>query len=451
MPLVLLGYYLIPGRFWNYWLLAASLLFYAYGEPRFFIVFLCGIAWTYCMGLLIGRCRSKALLALCLLGHLSVLFWFKYAGFIAESFNSIFRGGLPVPECLLPIGISFYTFQEISYVTDVYRGEKAERNPFLLGLYISFFPQLIAGPIVRYGMIRKQFASRPWRQLFIDGFYRFLTGLCEKVLLADRIGELTAYVFSEGNLSNCSAPLLIIGIIGFSFQLYLDFKGYSDMAAGLGAMFGFRLPDNFRDPFLAADASDFWRRWHITLSEWFRDDVYIPLGGNSSSGLLTARNILIVWMLTGLWHGARWTCVLWGAGWALLLIAEKYFFRPENMGQRQRAVYRVWIIAAAILLFILLRISDTSQLIILLKRLFVWRMDEAQRGAFCLWMHDKWIYLACAAAVCFKIPRIRPAGSSPAVEGAVKWGKFILLLLAAALAVSYIVNASYSPFLYYQF
>lgn len=467
LPSVIVLYYVCPKKYRslrNAWLFLASLIFYGFGEPRFCLAFVCGILWNYLFGLLIGKCREetgrsarkKICLSLCLAGDLGLLAVFKYANFFFSNVRLLTGAALPFPEIALPIGISFFTFQEISYIADVYRGSPAQKNPLFLGLYIAFFPQLIAGPIVRYKDFAPQLLKRKESvACFTDGFYRFAAGLCKKVLIANQLGQMVDYLLDSSGLDTRCAPLLLLAVLGFALQLYLDFSGYSDMAIGLGLMFGFRIPENFRLPYTASSASDFWRRWHISLSGWFRDYVYIPLGGSRNGKGRTIRNLLIVWFLTGLWHGACWPCVLWGLLWGIWLICEKYLIRLPDRSRPFRAVYHFLTIPAAMALFSCLRLTDFSILSAVWSGIFSparWQAAAGQLPALKLWLHDMWIYLAAALIVSLvPVRQTEKLQSSVFSMDARKLISSIILLLGMLLSISFIAGSAYNPFLYFQF
>ena len=506
----------------NGWLFLASLVFYGCGDLRFLPVFLGGIIWNYVFGLLIGRCRKpqtqpqtgekpepqaqlqaggntqsqarpqagansqsktcpqadadsqsqtrpqaganpellrKVLLILCLAGDLGLLAVFKYATFILSNVQHFSGFPAQIPEIILPIGISFFTFQEISYIADVYRGAKAQRNPLYVGLYIAFFPQLIAGPILRYNDFAPQITNRKETVAdFTDGFYRFSAGLCKKVLIANQLGQMTKYLLDKDGLDERCAPLLVLPVLGFGLQLYMDFSGYSDMAIGLGRMFGFRIPENFRDPYTADSATDFWRRWHISLSGWFRDYVYIPLGGSRRGTLRTILNLMTVWFLTGLWHGACWPCVLWGMIWGTWLICEKYLIRPSQRSRFFRCVYRVLTIVAAMSLFSCLYLTDLAWLTNVWRGIFSparWAMTGSQIPALRLWLHDTGPYLAAALILSLALPRkcleIMTGRSARRQQPALLLISTLLLLLCMVLSISFLAGSAYNPFLYFQF
>lgn len=326
LPLTIFLYYILPMRCKNVLLLIASLIFYAWGEPKHIILMLITTAYTWFLSLLLERSMitgktgaARFLLFVCLLFSLGTLFFYKYSGFVMAAL-----GCTAFSAPALPIGISFYTFQALSYVIDVYRGDvKAQRSWINFAMYISLFPQLIAGPIVRYADVEEQIATRKLScENICRGIRRFTLGLGKKVLLANQIGVLWDTISAMENLSVLGAWL---GAIAFSLQIYFDFSAYSDMAIGLGKMFGFTFTENFRYPYQSQSITEFWRRWHITLGTWFREYVYIPLGGNRKGRWHLVLNLLIVWSLTGLWHGANWQFLLWGLYYFLFLLLEKFF------------------------------------------------------------------------------------------------------------------------------
>ena len=322
LPICLLLYFLVPGLTGkNIVLLCASLVFYAWGEPVYVFLMLAVAALNWGFGLLLGKKRSKGLLALCVVLNLASLVVFKYAGFLVENCNALFRAAFRVPQISLPIGISFYTFQALSYSVDVYRKDVgAQRSYWKFLLYVSMFPQLIAGPIVRYVDVAAQIESRESDpENVFRGVTRFCVGLGKKVLLADHVGQVADQLLG-GSFTGATTLGIWLGALMYMFQIYFDFSGYSDMAIGLGRIFGFRYMENFKLPYTSKSITEFWRRWHISLSSFFRDYVYIPLGGNRRHVYL---NLFIVWALTGLWHGASWNFVLWGLYFFVLLCIER--------------------------------------------------------------------------------------------------------------------------------
>ena len=462
LPCVLIVYHLLPRVLKNAWLVIASIAFYAFGEPKFVFLFLLEIVWNWALAILIARAHAgsakKLLLGLCLSGDLIVLGLFKYSSFFVQSINGAIGTDFPLPGFILPIGISFYTFQEISYVVDVYRGEEARKNPVDVALYLSFFPQLVAGPIVRWREIAPQLSRRrsSWSGVS-DGFQRFCLGLCKKVLLADQLAILVTHVFDRVTKpESLAAPILWMAAIAFWLQIYFDFSGYSDMAIGLGAMLGFRIPENFRQPYLAKTATEFWRRWHMTLSGWFRDYVYVPLGGSRGGPAKTIRNLLLVWVLTGLWHGAGWTFLLWGLLWGVLLILEKFLIRPEERGKTFRLFYRLLTVLLMILFWVPFRASTVQHALVLLGHLFspaAWALSSVQLPAIRMWCHEMWLYLLVGTLLVFDLPQRLFTRLVPGAEQSawVDMLRLALLGVCVCVSLSFLVNGNYSPFLYFQF
>ncbi len=327
LPIVLILYYVAKPVYRNVLLLVASLFFYAWGEPIYLSVMVISILINYVCGQLVapvGKDKNKTALVIGVIINLSFLGVFKYTGFVIENINALFGADIAVKPLALPIGISFYTFQSISYLVDIYRGVcKPQKNIIKMGLFISFFPQLIAGPILKYYDIAAQIDNRTvsWAK-FNEGAVRFLIGLGKKVIIANTLAVTADEVFGL-NMADMSTPDAWIGLIAYYFQIYFDFSGYSDMAIGLGKMFGFQINENFNHPYISDSIQDLWRRWHISLATWFKEYVYIPLGGSRGGTLKTYRNLMIVFFLTGLWHGASWNFVLWGVWNGVFIILEK--------------------------------------------------------------------------------------------------------------------------------
>ena len=330
LPAFMICYFLAPGRMRNFILLLGSLFFYAWGEPVYVLLMLFSTVVDYGNGLLIerwrGQRRAAVPLVVSVVVNLGVLGFFKYGDFLVSTVNSVFGTRIPLLRLGLPIGISFYTFQTMSYTIDVYRGQaKVQKNLLDFGVYVTMFPQLIAGPIVKYRDVEDCLHSRRTDVTAVSrGIRRFCAGLAKKVLLANNLGELWNQVM-DGGFQEMSMLTAWLGILSFAFQIYFDFSGYSDMAIGLGEILGFHFPENFNYPYLSGSVTEFWRRWHISLGSWFREYVYIPLGGNRKGLPRQLLHILIVWMLTGIWHGAGWNFALWGLWFAFLLILEKLF------------------------------------------------------------------------------------------------------------------------------
>ena len=454
LPAVVLLYLLAPRRLKNGVLLLASLLFYGWGEPRYVPVMLGAILSAYLFGLLMERYRGgpmgKAALWLSVAVSVGVLFWFKYAGFFAESFATVTGLPVAVPKIVLPIGISFYTFQLLSYTVDVYRGDvKAQRNIVTLATYVALFPQLIAGPIVRYTQVAEQLASREHSaEKTAQGIRRFVLGLGKKVLIANALGELCSKFRASGDLS---VLFYWLYALAFTFQIYFDFSGYSDMAIGLGKLFGFRFPENFNYPYLARSMTEFWRRWHISLGNWFRDYVYIPMGGNRVSRGKWLRNILVVWLLTGLWHGAAWNFALWGLYFGLLLLAEKLWLRPFL--ERRRVLSHVYAMFFVTVGFVIFNAGSLGQVASDLKCLFgLGGLPlSSEEFLYCLRSYGVTLLAALVGATPL------PARAAAALERRSWGGKLLTAAEPAALAAltlivtAYLVNGSFNPFLYFRF
>ena len=346
MPAVFAVYYILPDSLKNYWLLVSSLSFYAWGEPVFVLVMMTSIAFNYMMAVSIDMVRKdkrfqRLVLGIDVLFNLGILFIFKYLNFVTAFIHKVIPGTVslfPETSFALPIGISFFTFQALSYVIDVYRGTPAQKNPFFLGLYISLFPQLIAGPIVRYTTVKDQISNRKiTMDDFSSGVVRFMKGFNKKVLLANVLSEAADKAFGAWTRS---AGMAWLGAVCYTLQIYYDFSGYSDMAIGMGKMLGFHFLENFDLPYISGTVTEFWRRWHISLGTWFRDYVYFPMGGSRvGSRKRLVFNLLAVWLLTGIWHGANWTFILWGVSYGIIIIIEKLNRIPERL-QRSKRISR---------------------------------------------------------------------------------------------------------------
>ena len=455
LPLVLAVYFLTPRAGKNAVLFLSSLLFYAWGEPRFCIFMLLSIAQGYVFGRLIekhaqNKKRSKLFLTASVALSLALLAYCKYADFFLSSVNAVTGLSFKLLHVTLPIGISFYTFQILSYVVDVYRGSVPAQKSFLkLGTYIAMFPQLIAGPIVRYAEIAPQLDSRQTTLEDVSsGACRFVIGLSKKVLLANVLYELiTAFQQSR----DLSVLYFWLYAVSFALQLYFDFSGYSDMAIGLGRIFGFRFQENFNYPYISGSITEFWRRWHISLGSWFRDYVYIPLGGNRVSKAKWLRNILVVWMLTGLWHGASWNFVLWGLGFAVLLVAEKLVY--GRLLQRTHVLKHVYTLLLVTLSFVLFNADSVSEAVSQLGAMF-------GAGGLPL-VSTEGVYYLKSYAGTFLFATI---GATPLVSNAMsRFGKtrfgaqaltvlqpLVMLALLAA-CTAFLVDGSFNPFLYFRF
>ena len=456
LPAVMILYYLLPVRFRNVILLLASLVFYAWGEPVYLFLMLLSILFNYFSGLDIARNlqdkrAAKRSLVFNLIINLAVLGFFKYEGFVLDTLNGILPVHISYHALPLPIGISFYTFQILSYIIDVYRGNvKVQTNLPNFALYVTMFPQLIAGPIVQYADVDEQLASREVsRTKFGEGSMYFIRGLAKKVLLANTSGMIFTEVsgLAKGNIAVMTAWL---GAFAYMFQIYFDFSGYSDMAIGLGEMFGFEFNMNFNYPYVSKSITEFWRRWHISLSSWFRDYVYIPLGGNRVSKIKHIRNLLIVWFLTGLWHGAAWNFVAWGLYYGVILIIEKYLLSPvlDRLPDVVRHIYSIVLVVIGWVLFFSSSFGQAADYI------------RVMFGAGAHGFADREsMYLLTSNLILWLILIF---GSTPLVHfryehmlRTKKWNTTIInSVVYAALfivCIAYLVTETYNPFLYFRF
>ena len=456
LPAVMILYYLLPVRFRNVILLLASLVFYAWGEPVYLFLMLLSILFNYFSGLDIARNlqdkrAAKRSLVFNLIINLAVLGFFKYEGFVLDTLNGILPVHISSHALPLPIGISFYTFQILSYIIDVYRGNvKVQTNLPNFALYVTMFPQLIAGPIVQYADVDEQLASREIsRTKFGEGSMYFIRGLAKKVLLANTSGMIFTEVsgLAKDNIAVMTAWL---GAFAYMFQIYFDFSGYSDMAIGLGKMFGFEFNMNFNYPYVSKSITEFWRRWHISLSSWFRDYVYIPLGGNRVSKIKHIRNLLIVWFLTGLWHGAAWNFVAWGLYYGVILIIEKYLLSPvlDRLPDVVRHIYSIVLVVIGWVLFFSSSFGQAADYI------------RVMFGAGAHGFADREsMYLLTSNLILWLILIF---GSTPLVHfryehmlRSKKWNTTIInSVVYAALfivCIAYLVTETYNPFLYFRF
>lgn len=449
LVIVLSVYYIAPRNLKNAWLFLASLFFYGYGEPIYLILMLASITVNYVSGLLMGLWKDrtplkKAALILNVIINLALLGYFKYAGFATELISKIpLFANTVIPQIALPIGISFYTFQTMSYTIDVYRGNCAPQKNFIaFGTYVSLFPQLIAGPIVRYADIEDQLKNRKESlDLFERGTRLFIIGLCKKVLLANSLGMIwDEFSAGAGVLGSW------VAIIAFTLQIYFDFSGYSDMARGLGNMFGFEFVENFRYPYMANSITDFWRRWHISLGSWFREYVYIPLGGNRCSKARQIFNLLITWMLTGLWHGASMNFVLWGLYFALLLILEKLVL-GKILEKTPKAVKHAYALFFIVMGWVIFNFTDTAAMWAFITRLFGQSGFATKETLYSVVYWLPTLIIATFAAF--------PLGKNLYAKLDGTKAKPILDACLAALALilctSSLISSSYNPFLYFRF
>lgn len=454
LPLVLLGYYICPKKGKNLFLLIVSLIFYAWGEPKYVFLMIFSILVNYVFGLLMDKHREnkkrlKLMLVISVIIDLGLLSVFKYTDFIITNINSVFGAGFDLLNIALPIGISFYTFQAMSYTIDVYRDDvRVQRNLIDFGMYITMFPQLIAGPIVRYSDVQDQLAVRNVTTAdFSEGIMRFVVGLGKKVLLANQMGAVWTQIYALGG--DISALMAWTGAAAYTFQIYFDFSGYSDMALGLGRMFGFKFPENFRYPYESVSITDFWRRWHITLSTWFKEYLYIPLGGNRRGLARQALNLLIVWTLTGFWHGAGWNFVMWGLYYFAILFIEKLFL-IKALDKLPRLFRHAYALLLIVIGWVIFASDDVSVMLPYLGSMFGANGALGGMDVYTLLTRAALMVICCVAST--ELPRrlfVTAAGKMN--EKAAFTVKSVLTLTLLALSVVFLIGDSYNPFLYFRF
>lgn len=457
LPIVLLIYYIFLRKtknLKNIFLLVASLFFYAWGEPIFVFLMIGSILFNWLFGILVDYFRDKKgivgiLFVLLVAVNIGVLGWYKYSGFTVSQINYFLHTTIPVPDVPLPIGISFFTFQAMSYVIDVYRERgKVQKNPLQVGLYISLFPQLIAGPIVRYETIAEQIEYRV--ETFADfsaGVTRFCIGLGKKVLIANNMASIADHVFEliiNGEFQ-ASVGMAWLGAIAYTLQIFFDFSGYSDMAIGLGQMFGFQFEENFRYPYIAKTVSEFWRRWHISMQTWFRDYVYFPLGGSRVSVPRHILNLFVVWLLTGMWHGANWTFIVWGLMYFVILTFEKL----TGLSKKEYWWGHIYTMILVMIGWVIFRSTGLDSAVLYIKAMFgigaKGLMDKAV-GAYIL---QNWVYFVFAIIGCAPIV--------PWIDAKLKGSKIwqavyaVAVVVCFVVSVSFISNNAYNPFIYFNF
>ena len=446
LPIAMGIYFLTPKKLKNLSLLILSLIFYSWGEPRYFLLMIASIFVDYFISINIEKNNKNKkikilLLAISIIFNVGILFFFKYINFFIENINSIFNMSLNNVKITLPLGISFYTFQTMSYTIDVFLGKvKAEKNIINFGAFVCLFPQLIAGPIVKYIDISKELKNR---DINLDGIQEgirlFILGLGSKVLIANNIGSLWNEVETMG-FNNISTILAWMGIIAFSLQIYFDFNGYSLMAIGLGKILGFNFPNNFNYPYESRSITEFWRRWHITLGQWFKQYVYIPLGGNRLGRARTYFNLFIVWFLTGLWHGASYNFILWGLYFFILICIEKNGLL--NLLNKHKLISHIYTIFFILVGWVLFAVIDLNQIINFLKKMFIFNAG------------NEWIYYLRNYIITYTIAIIFSTSFLKKI-----YNKFvksnivdtIILITIFLLSIAYLVDSSYNPFLYFRF
>ena len=451
LPIVLLLFYIVPNKYKNFILFLASLVFYYYSEKKFLILLILSIIVNYSLGRLITKYKDnkKVWLIISLIFNFGLLLYFKYVNFFIDTVNNIFNINIHLMEVVLPLGISFFTFQAFSYVKDIYDGKIDGANNIIdFGMYLSMFPQLIAGPIVRYSELENNIKRKELSFIkFGNGVERFIIGLSKKVLIANLLGEL---VLKLNSLVNLSVFGYIVLAVSITLQLYFDFSGYSDMAIGLGKMFGFNFPDNFNYPLIASSITDFWRRWHMTLSRWFRDYVYIPMGGNRVSYSRWILNIMTVWFLTGFWHGASFNFILWGLYYGKLLILEKKVFNKwlDKLPNVFRHIYALFFIMIGWLIF---AFDDMSKLLEYGKTMFFMNGDFINQD-FIYYFRNYFIILIIdsifSTPIYKRISDYINKSKDSLFRSIIIMVIYILLFI---ITIAYLVSDTYNPFLYFRF
>ncbi len=457
LPVVVVVYYALLRRTKkakNVFLLLASLFFYAWGEPVYVFLMIGCVAFNWLMGILVDRFRdvkaARILLLVLMVGvNIGILGWYKYSEFTVLQINRFLGTNIPVPVVALPIGISFFTFQAMSYVIDVYRKKgKVQYNPLNVGLYISFFPQLIAGPIVRYETIAEQIENRV--ESFADfsaGAARFCIGLGKKVLVANNMATIADNAFGliiNGEFQG-SVGMAWLGAIAYTFQIFFDFSGYSDMAIGLGQMFGFKFEENFRYPYIAKTVTDFWRRWHISMQTWFRDYVYFPLGGSRVSVPRHILNMFVVWLLTGIWHGANWTFIAWGLMYFVILVIEKY----TGLAKKEHWWGHIYTMVLVIIGWVIFNSTGMGNAILYIKAMFGIGAKGLVDKAIWAYIAQNWIYVVMALVG--SVPLL------PWIDNKLKGNRVwqtvyaLCVVVCLVVSVSFISNNAYSPFIYFNF
>ena len=450
LPLLLICYFVVPKKFRNIILLMFSVLFYFYGEPKYILLMLIEVLISYVVGLLIDKYKNKNILIIGIFIHVLLFGIFKYFNFVIINVNNLFHSNLNLLNVVLPIGISFYTFQIISYEIDVYNKKvNVQSNILKYFLYVFLFPQLIAGPIVRYQDVNNAIDNRNVTfEMFANGLRRFIIGFSKKVIIANNLGELCNIYL---NLGDKSVLFTWIFAISYMLQIYFDFSGYSDIAIGLGKMLGFNFPENFNYPYMAKSITDFWRRWHMTLSSWFRDYVYIPLGGNKKGVLKQIRNILIVWSFTGLWHGASWNFIVWGLYFGILLILEKFILKKyfSNVPKFIKGIYTLFLVMIS---FVIFQGDNLSNDFNIVKGLFGLNGELFINNVTLYYLkgYVLFIVLGVIGATNY-VKNLVIKISNGKGKKIINILEPIYLLILLIIVTMYLIDSSYNPFLYFRF
>lgn len=451
LPIVLILYFITPKKYRNYILLIFSIIFYMYGEPKYVILMLVEILVAYFGTILIDKYKSKEIFLITIIIHIGLLCIFKYTDLFITTINSIFKSNINLFNIALPIGISFYTFQILSYVIDVYKGKvSVQKNILKLATYVSLFPQLIAGPIVRYETISKELDNREETiEKFSLGVRRFIIGLAKKVLIANMLGELCTK-FSL--VDERSVLFYWIFAVSYMLQIYFDFSAYSDMAIGLGKMFGFTFLENFNYPFISKSITEFWRRWHISLSSWFKDYVYIPLGGSKKGTLKLVRNIFIVWALTGIWHGAAYNFILWGLFIGLLLVIEKLWL-GKYISKIPKFLRSVYVLFFIMISFIIFNAESLNDAIYNIKGLFGFNKEVFINNYTIYYLKSYLIVLIISIVGSTPLLKniVEKLRKNKTINNLINVLEPIFLIILLLLVTAYLIDSSYNPFLYFRF
>ncbi|MGL4873802.1 MAG: MBOAT family O-acyltransferase [Clostridium sp.] len=454
LPIVLVLYFATRGKIRNYVLLVGSLFFYSWGGVNYLPLLLISIVMNYFLGLGIEKYsendrRKKGVLILGIILNIFFLGVFKYTNFFVDNINIIFDQTINIPIINLPIGISFYTFQAMSYVIDVYRKDgKVQRNIFDLALYISMFPQLVAGPIVRYQTVADQVVSREHSfEKFNLGMERFITGLFKKVVISNSVGELSTIIYGMGN-DEMSVTLAWLGAIGYSLQIFFDFSGYSDMAIGLGKMFGFDFLENFNYPYISKSVSEFWRRWHISLGTWFKDYIYIPLGGNRVKGIKAYRNLFIVWFITGMWHGASWNFIIWGLYFGIFIMLEKLCLN-KIFKRIPRIFSHIYLLIIVIVGWVIFSKTNMGEVVEYLKIMFGFGEYQIING-HAIFMIKEYA-LELTIGIILSMPIIGYLKKYKGLNKIIEKAKPVILISLFVITILYLINSTFNPFIYFNF
>lgn len=451
LPLVLIFYFITPKKYRNIILLISSIIFYAYGEPKYVFLMLLEIIISYYGAILIDKYPryKETILAIFITIHLGLLCIFKYTNFLISNINNIFNSNISPLNIIMPIGISFYTFQIISYLVDVYRKKvPPQKNILTLATYISLFPQLIAGPIVRYKDINEELKNRTITLKDTSyGFRRFIIGLAKKVIIANSLGELF-------NILNNNVPISLVSTwlksLSYMLQIYFDFSAYSDMAIGLGCIFGFHFLENFNYPYISKSITEFWRRWHISLGSWFKDYLYIPLGGSRRGPLILIRNILIVWFLTGLWHGASWNFIIWGLYFGLILLIEKLFLKKYF--SKVPAIFKhIYVLFIVLISFIIFNSTTIDEAITTIKNLFISNSLINSGTIYYLKSYLPLILISLIGATPLIKNIYTKLSKNKTLNKILNILEPIYLIILLIIVTAYLIDSTYNPFLYFRF